>query len=84
MLAQLDPREEEALCIDANGVIRRRNKLGPTIVPFGRYLWLPFKPPGYQNEFNKMADEQIQTMNKVDHLVGWTIVIAALTYFIVR
>jgi hypothetical protein len=61
-----------------------RGKLGPTVVPFGRYLWLPFKPPAYQNEFNKMADEQIQTMNKVDHLVGWTIVVAGLVYILYK
>jgi hypothetical protein len=52
-----------------------RTKLGPTIVPFGRYIWLPFKPPSYQDQFNKMSESQIQAMNRVDHLVGWTIVV---------
>jgi hypothetical protein len=61
-----------------------KNKLGPTIIPFGRYLWLPFKPQGYHDEFNKLADAQIQQMNKLDHLVGWTIVIAAVTFLIHR
>jgi hypothetical protein len=46
-------------------------------------IWLPFKPQGYKDEFSKMADEQIQTMNKVDHLVGWTVLIAAVTFFLV-
>lgn len=57
-----------------------QNKLGPTIVPFGRYMWLPFKPPGYKAEFNKMSESQIGLMGRVDHLVGWTIVVAALAY----
>jgi hypothetical protein len=57
-----------------------RNKLGPTIVPFGRYMWLPFKPPQYQAEYNKMSESQIGTMSRVDHLVGWTIVILVLAY----
>lgn len=61
-----------------------RNKLGPTIVPFGRYLWLPFKPPGYQSEFNKLADEQIQKMNRLDHLVGWSIVVVILGILLYR
>lgn len=61
-----------------------QNKLGPTIVPFGRYLWLPFKPPGYQSEFNKLADEQIQAMNRLDHLVGWTIVASVFAILIYR
>ena len=58
-----------------------RDKLGPTVVPFGRYLWLPFKPQGYKDEFNKMADEQIQVMNKVDHLVGWSILVGLLIVY---
>ena len=57
-----------------------RNKLGPTIVPFGRYMWLPFKPPQYQAEYNKMSESQIGLMSRVDHLVGWTIVILVLAY----
>ena len=59
-----------------------RDKLGPTVVPFGRYFWLPFKPQGYKDEFNKMADEQIQVMNKVDHLVGWSVLIGVLIVFL--
>jgi hypothetical protein len=57
-----------------------RNKLGPTIVPFGRYMWLPFKPPQYQAEYNKMSESQIGLMSRVDHVVGWTIVILVLAY----
>ena len=60
-----------------------RNKLGPTIVPFGRYMWLPFKPPQYQAEFNKMSESQIGLMGKVDHVVGWTLLILA-TAFVLR
>lgn len=55
-----------------------RDKLGPTVVPFGRWLWLPFKPPGYKLEFVKMAAAQKATMDRVDHLVGWTALVAAL------
>ena len=58
-----------------------RDKLGPTVVPFGRYIWLPFKPQGYKDDFNKMADQQIQVMNKVDHLVGWSILVGLLIVY---
>lgn len=61
-----------------------RDKLAPTVVPFGRYIWLPFKPQGYKDEFNKLADEQIQVMNRVDHLVGWTAVIGLTAWFVMR
>lgn len=57
-----------------------RNKLQPTIVPFGRYIWLPFKPPSYKAEFEKLEPEKIAAMDKLDHLVGWTalVVLAAI------
>ena len=59
-----------------------QDKLKPTLVPFGRYIWLPFKPPGYKNEFNKLPAEQIKDMDTMDHLVGWTVVAAAVAWYI--
>jgi hypothetical protein len=61
-----------------------RDKLKPTLVPFGRQVWLPFKPPGYKAEFEKLPPEQIQAMNKVDHIVFWTIIAVALSWFLLR
>ena len=52
-----------------------RDKIQPTVFPFGRYIFLPFKPQGYKDEFNKLAPEQIQTMDTVDHITGWSILI---------
>jgi hypothetical protein len=43
-------------------------------------MWLPFKPPQYQAEFNKMSERQIGLMGKVDHLVGWTLLILAIAF----
>ena len=54
-----------------------RDKMGPTIVPFGRLLFLPFKPPGYRAEYDKMAQAQKDVMTSLDHVVGWTLVVAA-------
>lgn len=52
-----------------------KDKIQPTAFPFGRWIFLPFKPAGYKDEFNKLPPEAIQTMDNVDHLTGWTIVI---------
>jgi hypothetical protein len=52
-----------------------RDKLQPTVVPFGRFIWLPFKPPGYKEEFDTLPQSHINLMNRVDHVVGWTIVV---------
>lgn len=54
------------------------NKLQPTVVPFGRVLWLPFKPPGYKQKFDELPPEQIEVMNRVDHVTAWTLFVVAI------
>jgi hypothetical protein len=61
-----------------------RDKLKPTLVPFGRNVWLPFKPPGYKEEFNKLPPEQIAAMNKLDHIVFWTLIASAIGWMILK
>lgn len=61
-----------------------KDKLKPTLVPFGRYIWLPFKPPGYKEEFEKLPPEQIAAMNKLDHIVFWSILAGCTAVFILR
>lgn len=61
-----------------------RDKLKPTLVPFGREIWLPFKPPGYKEEFNKMPADQIAAMNKLDHILFWTIIAGAIGWYILK
>jgi hypothetical protein len=53
-----------------------QDKMQPTLVPFGRYLFLPFKPAGYRAEYGKMAQAQIDAMARVDHVVAWSAVAA--------
>lgn len=54
-----------------------QNKMDPTLVPFGRWLFLPFKPGPYKAEYAKMAQAQLDTMARLDHVLGWTLVVAA-------
>ena len=54
------------------------DRMHPTIIPFGRYFFLPFKPPDYQNEYKTMSDESKQIFDKIDHITLWTI----LTIFV--
>lgn len=61
-----------------------QDKLKPTIVPFGRYIWLPFKPPGYKEEFDKLEPEKIQAMDKLDHIVIWSIIAVLISIWILR
>jgi hypothetical protein len=58
--------------------------LKPTIVPFGRYMWLPFKPQDYQAEFTKLSDSQVRSMDRLDHLVGWSIVVSLTAWLVLR
>jgi hypothetical protein len=61
-----------------------QDKLKPTLVPFGRYIWLPFKPPGYKKAFDELPPEQIQAMNTLDHLLLWTGLATATAYFLLK
>lgn len=56
------------------------DKMGPTIVPFGRWLFLPFKPQGYEDEYHKMAQNQIDSMRRLDHVLGWTLVVLLVVW----
>lgn len=56
------------------------DKMKPTIFPFGRYIFLPFKPEGYKREFAKLPPEQIKQMDNIDHIFTWTILIGVLGY----
>ena len=58
-----------------------QDKMMPTIIPFGRYIFLPFKPKGYQDEYKKLPPEAIRAMDTLDHITGWTIFILVLGFF---
>ena len=49
------------------------NKMQPTLIPFGRYIFLPFKPSGYKKKFDELPKSAISAMNTLDHITGWTI-----------
>jgi hypothetical protein len=55
-----------------------QSKLQPTAVPYGRYIWLPFKPPGYKKNFDDLSSDKIAIMDRVDHVTTWTILVAAI------
>jgi hypothetical protein len=64
-----------------------RNRLQPTPLPFGRTLFLPFKPADYQARYAALTPEQKAVMDRVDrstaHVLGWTLV-AAVAYMALR
>ena len=59
-----------------------RDKMQPTLFPFGRYMFLPFKPDGYKQEFDKMPPSQIEAMDRLDHAVGWSVVIGVVMWVV--
>ena len=52
----------------------------PTIFPYGRYIFLPFKPEGYKREFEKLSPDQIQQMNNIDHITTWSLLVIFVGY----
>jgi hypothetical protein len=59
-----------------------KDKMQPTLFPFGRYIFLPFKPQGYKNEFEKMTKEHIKAMDQLDHIVAYTLIAGIAIYII--
>lgn len=54
-----------------------RNHMQPTLFPFGRYVFLPFKPPSYQQEYSALPRENIEAMERLDHVTAWTLLVAS-------
>jgi hypothetical protein len=55
------------------------SQLQPTIVPFGRKVFLPFKPPGYQKRYDELiSPRQKKIMRQLDHAIIWTIFVLGL------
>lgn len=59
------------------------DKMQPTLFPYGRYVFLPFKPPGYQAEFATMEPEKHRAMDRLDHVTSWTLLVCAITAAVV-
>lgn len=51
------------------------DKMQPTLIPFGRYIFLPFKPKDYNKKFRELPKSAIRAMDTLDHISGWTILI---------
>jgi UDP-N-acetylmuramyl pentapeptide phosphotransferase/UDP-N-acetylglucosamine-1-phosphate transferase len=50
-------------------------KLHPTIFPFGKWVYLPFKPKSYQNEYKRLPKWRLKIMDNVNHITLWTLII---------
>lgn len=61
-----------------------KDKMLPTVFPYGRKIFLPFKPAGYKAEYDKLSDDQLQQMDKVDHVTSWTILIAVIFFVFIK
>jgi hypothetical protein len=61
-----------------------KDKMMPTLFPYGRKIYLPFKPPDYKREFEKMPETQIKAMDRLDHIVTWSIFIVIIGAVIVK
>jgi hypothetical protein len=61
-----------------------RIKMKYSPIPFGRWIFLPFKPQGYKDQFNSLDENHMWWVRRIDHLTAWTLVIAGAGYFILR
>lgn len=55
-------------------------KLQPTLFPFGRWLYLPFKPADYKQSYEDLSDKSKQTIAKWDRFFIFMIIGALLVW----
>jgi hypothetical protein len=62
-------------------------KMQPTVFPFGRWIFLPFKPPGYKDAYDALPQDQKNVIYRVDHVAAWTSLVGtvvAASMFVAR
>ena len=57
-------------------------KLHPTIFPFGRWLYLPLKPPDYKDEYENLSVESKDKIAEWDRFFFFIILGVVLVFFI--
>ena len=55
-----------------------RFKMQPTIFPFGRWIFLPFKPPGYKDAYDALPDDKKAVIYRADHIAAWTSLVGTI------
>lgn len=60
------------------------NKMKYTLFPFGRYVFLPFKPKEYQKTYTDLSVEQKQLIDNNDHIYTWTILVIIIIIITLR
>ena len=66
-------------------VFKCEYRLQPTIFPFGKYVYLPFKDPEYKKAYDNLPQANIDVMDRVNDVFFWSIIIIviffAVSYF---
>ncbi len=58
------------------------DKMQYTLFPFGKYIFLPFKPKEYQQTYYNLPKEDKDFIDYLDHIYTYTIVIAIMIILI--
>ena len=61
-----------------------RFRMNPTIFPFGRWVYLPFKPPPYQERYKELDPVVKYNIQSFDKYVAVTVVFGAIGYLIYK
>lgn len=57
-------------------------RMDPTIFPFGRYIYLPFKPPDYTQRWDVMSSSKKKTIARWDAWFFWLLFAIVTTYLV--
>ena len=59
-------------------------RMNPTIFPFGRFIFLPMKPPGYQRTYDELDPVVKENIANFDKYIAVSIVWLIFVYFVFK
>ena len=59
-------------------------RMNPTIFPYGRYIYLPIKPPPYKQRFKDLDPIVLENIRNFDKFVTTSIVLSIIIYIVLK
>ncbi len=56
--------------------------LQPTVFPFGEQVYLPFKPPDYQQRYKDMPKEKREKLTEYSRFIGFVLIGVLLVWYL--
>jgi hypothetical protein len=58
--------------------------MNPTIFPYGRYIYLPIKPPSYKKKFEEIDPVVLENIKNFDKFLTTSIIIFVFIFVVLK